>query len=230
MPRIRHIGGHGSILTAKAAGNRIPALISVDEYRYTNSTGSGTNLAHTLPVPGGWLPGDLVCFFLFCQFTTGSVATSGFRIVVPATSMDSKGFLSILRATSTGNSIVTSAISVPNGNSIKAIACVIRGARGTDFYGFDVAAISSNKRTLTLQSRTALASGLFVMFAGNSLMTGTITTPPTAMVVNQFSGIGLNMAVATQSVKEADDLTKAITFSNGTTSDGAGGVGVLLLG
>lgn len=231
MPRIRHIGGHQSILTAKAVGNRIPTFVSVDEYRYTNSTGSATNIAHTLPVPGGWLPGDLVCVFTFAEFTQAGIATAGFRTIFSGASLDSIGVFSILRATTSGNSIVTSAVSVPNGSSIKVMACVIRGARGADFYSFTSATISSNKRTATLVSRTALESGLFLMFAANNIPTpGTITTPPAGMTINQFSGLGLNMALASQKVAIGDDLSKTLTFSNGSTSDDGGGVGVLLIG
>lgn len=223
MPRIRHTGGHGSILTAKKAKGT-PYVVSVDEYRFTNSAGSTQSQTHTVSVPGGWVKDDLVFSFHYSGWVPGSVDTpAGFRAPLPTNPHfgGSNGSFQYLRAASPGNSILTSSITLTAGASLKILVVVIRAARGVDFVGFEGVTRDANGRTLTMISRAALAEGLVMFLCGNSGIAGTLSTSPSGMTLVNFSGLGINLSIHAMKVKAGDTLNKTLTYSNGSDNGGA---------
>lgn len=227
MPRIRHTGGHGSILTAKGKTG-MPYVVSVDEYRFTNSSGSTQSQTHTIPVAGGWQKDDFVLVLASTSWAVGTPQTpAGFVTPLAMNPNFLNGGLWFLRATSTGNSIGTSTTVLTAGGSVKFVVIVIRGARGIDFGGFEGVTRDGNGRTLTMIGRLANTEGLALFYCNNNGIAGTLSTPPSGMSLVSFSGLGINLSLHSQKVKADDALNKTLTFSNG---DSNGGAVVVLVG
>lgn len=213
--------------SAAAAKPGIPRIVSVDEYRFTNSSGSTQNQTHTIPVAGGWQKGDFVLLLASTSWAVGSPQTpSGFVTPLPLNPNFLKGGFWYLRAAAAGNSIGISTTVLTAGGSVKFVVIVIRGARGIDFSGFEGVTRDGNGRTLTMNGRLTAAEGLALFYCNNTGIAGTISTPPTGMSLVSFSGLGINLSVHSLKVKADDALNKSLTFSNG--SDNGGAVVVLI--
>ena len=211
MARIRHTGGHGSILTAKGGSGAgvVPAFVAATSTNVSNGT-------ITLTKPTGTLNDDLMV--VFCKHAWGAYfkTPTGWRHIGIDGSGIYGGETLAKVAASEGSSFA-----ITNVGANGATNAILASFRGRTQLGDlrelpDIQTHATS--TITTNSRIASRKGLFLLYACSHDVSGSyIPAGPPAGMIQRHTHIGSgNSYLYTQVVEKGDDLSRAMVWGAGT--------------